>query len=396
MKRPPRVALIIETSVIYGRRILSGIARYYVRSHHPWSIYIEQHELGTRPPKWLFSGRWDGIISRPSDPELANVFCKMGVPVVDLNDLYSDLGLPWVGSNHAGIGQMGAAHLLERGFRHFAFAGFTDELWSAQRRDGFNSAVAAAGFSASVYESPWRGQKAAQWDEDQEKIVAWLGQLPQPLAIMTCNDVRGLHVLDACARLGLMVPEQVAVVGVDDEEILCELCSPALSSVQPDPIQIGYKAAEMLDMMMAGNTPTVKRLAIDPMKVVARLSTETLAIEDRVVASAMRFIREQAPFGCCIEDVRRHVRVSRSVLERRFRRYLRRSPQAEIRMVRFNRVKQLLSETDFTLEHIAEICGFEYAEYMSVAFKQSFGVTPGQYRQQHSSPTVPVGQLGSH
>ena len=225
MNSPPRVALIIETSVIYGRRILNGIARY-LRSHHRWSVFLEQHELGAPPPAWLSSSKWDGILSRPTDPEMARLFRRMRVPVVDLNDLHEDLGLAWVGSDHAGIGRLGASHLLERGHRHFAFAGFTGELWAAQRRDGFRAAVEQEGFPVSVYESPWRGVNTPRWDKDMEDIARWLEGLPQPLALMTCNDVRGLHVLDACARLGALVPEQVAVVGVDNEKILCELCIP--------------------------------------------------------------------------------------------------------------------------------------------------------------------------
>jgi LacI family transcriptional regulator len=382
MNRPPRVALIIETSVIYGRRILSGIARY-LRSHHRWSVFLEQHELGTRPPEWLSSGQWDGILSRPTDPELARLFRRMKVPVVDLNDLYEDLGLPWVGSDHAGIGRLGAAHLLERGYRHFAFCGFEGERWAAQRRDGFRAVIEASGFPLSVYESSWRGPNVPRWDKDLDDIVRWLEGLPQPLALMTCNDVRGLHVLDACARLGALVPEQVAVVGVDNEEILCELCTPPLSSVEPDPERIGYEAAELLDRLMARRSPASKRILIEPMRVVARRSTEALAIADRVVAAAMRYIREQAVFGCRVSDVLKHVRVSRSLLERRFRQHLKRSPQAQILAAQLGRVKQLLAETDFTLERIAELSGFEHPEYMSVVFKQKCGLTPGQYRRQH-------------
>jgi LacI family transcriptional regulator len=384
VNQPLRVALIIETSVIYGRRILSGIARY-LRSHHRWSVFLEQHELGTRPPAWLFSGRWDGILSRPTDPELARLFRKMRVPVVDLNDLYEDLGLPWVGSDHASIGRLGASHLLERGYRHFAFAGFTGERWAAQRRDGFRTVIKAKGYPVSVYESSWRGPQVPHWDKDLEGIVGWLRGLPQPLALMTCNDVRGLHVLDACARLGALVPEQVAVVGVDNEEVLCELCSPPLSSVEPDPERIGYSAAELLDALMAGDPRVPKRRLIEPLGVMARRSTESLAIEDRVVAAALRIIRDQAVFGCSVNDVLRHVRVSRSVLERRFRRHLKRSPQEEIRAVQLSRVKQLLTETDFTLEHIAGLSGFEHPEYMSVVFRRTCGLTPGQYRRRHRS-----------
>ncbi len=382
MNKPPRVALIIETSVIYGRRILRGVARY-LRLHHPWSVFLEQRELGTQPPAWLSSGQWDGILSRPTNPGLARLFRQMRVPVVDLNDLHDNLELPWVGSDHAGIGRLGAAHLLERGYQHFAFAGFSGELWATQRRDGFRAAIEAKGFRLSVYESPWHGPDAPRWDKDLDDITRWLGLLPQPLALMTCNDVRGLHVLDACARLGIMVPEQVAVVGVDNEEILCELCAPSLSSVKPDPERIGYEAAELLDSLMAGKPVRSRRIAIEPTRVVTRRSTEALALEDNVVAAAMRFIREQAVFGCSVADVLKHVRVSRSVLERRFRQHLKRSPQSEIRAVKLSRVKQLLTETDFTLERIAELSGFEHAEYLSVVFKQTCGLPPGMYRRRH-------------
>ena len=383
MTASPRVALLIETSVIYGRRILSGIARYQ-RLHSRWSVFVEQHELGVGPPDWLFTGKWDGILSRPTTPELARLFHKMNVPVVDMNDLHEQLGLPWVGSDHAGIGRLGAAHLLERGYRHFAYAGFSGELWAAKRRDGFKSVVEAGGFPVSVYESTWRGPGVPQWDADSEKIVRWLSKLPQPLAIMTCNDARGLHVLDACARLGALVPEQIAVVGVDNEDFLCELCNPSLSSVEPDPERIGYTAAELLDSMMAGKKRAKpRRIQIDPIRVVARRSTDALAIEDRNVAAAMRFIRDQAARGCTVEDVLRHARVSRSFLERRFRHYLKRSPQSEIRAVQLSRVKQLLVETDFTLERIAESCGFKHPEYLSVLFKRLAGLTPGEYRKQH-------------
>jgi LacI family transcriptional regulator len=393
VNEPLRVALIIETSTGYGRRILGGISRYQ-RSHHRWSVFLEQRALGARPPAWLFSGKWDGILSRPTDPELAKLFRKMCVPVVDLNDLFDDLRLPWVGSDHAGIGRVGAEHLLERGFRHFAFAGFSSELWAAQRRDGFRAVIEARGFPVSVFESPWRGADVPRWDKDLNDIARWLEQLPQPVAVMTCNDVRGLHVLDTCARLGLAVPEQVAVLGVDNEEILCELCPTPLSSVAPDPEGLGYAAAELLDCLMARKPPPATRVIIEPSGVVTRRSTDSFAIEDPVVAAALRFIREQAVFGCNVRDVVRHVKISRSVLERRFSQHLKRSPQAEIRAVQFSRVKQLLAETDFTLQHIAELSGFEHPEYLSVAFKKAHGMTPGSYRRKHGRLWQQVSRSG--
>jgi LacI family transcriptional regulator, galactose operon repressor len=377
----PQVALIIETSAIYGRRILAGVARY-LRSHHRWSVFIEQHELGTPPPTWLTSGRWDGILSRPTDHAMARLFRRMKVPVVDLNDLYENLDLPWVGSDHASIGRMGASHLLERGFRNFAFCGFANELWSLQRFNGFCSAVSQNHVPISLYETPWRGPNILRWDQDIEQIAKWLIALPKPVAIMACNDVRGLHVLDACSRAGLLVPEEVAVLGVDDEEIMCELCSPPLSSVAPNPERIGYAAAELLDALIAGKRPRQLRIFVDPIRVFSRLSTDVMAVSDRAVASAARFMREQTLHGCRLTDVLQKVNMSRATLEKRFRKHLNRSPKQEMRRIRVERIKQLLVETDFTLERIAELSGFEHPEYMSVLFKRETGQTPGKYRNQ--------------
>jgi LacI family transcriptional regulator len=381
MKKPPQVALIIESSVSYGRSILQGIARY-MSSHHRWSVYFEQHELGTAPPAWLASSHWDGILCRPTDPTLARRLRRMKVPVVDLNDLYENLKLPWVGSNHRTIGSLGANHFMERGFRNFAFCGFSKELWAKQRREGFCAVVEKEDLSIPIYESPWRGSAVSRWDLEIEHIGKWLELLPKPIGVMACNDARALHLLDACHQRGILVPEEVAVIGVDNEEIFCELCNPALSSVAPDAERIGYQAAELLDRLMAGQPPPCQRILIDPVRVVTRRSSDTLAIKDRAVSAAIRFISEQAFHGCTVADVISSVRVSRSFLERSFRQHLKRSPQAEIRRVQGSRIKQLLTETDFTLERISELSGFEHPEYMSVVFKRLFGQTPGQYRKQ--------------
>jgi len=381
MNKPSQVALIIESSVSYGRSILQGIARY-MSSHHRWSVYFEQHELGTPPPTWLASSHWDGILCRPTDPALARRLKRMKVPVVDLNDLHENLKLPWVGSNHRAIGCLGANHFVERGFRNFAFCGVSNELWAGQRRDGFRAVVERDDLPLPVYESPWRGSSVSRWDLEIQRIGEWLKSLPKPIGVMACNDARALHLLDACHQAGILVPEEVAVIGVDNEEIFCELCNPALSSVAPDAERIGYQAAELLDKLMSGQSPPAERILVDPVRVVTRRSSDTLAIKDRTVAAAIRFISEQALHGCSVTELIKHVHVSRSFIERKFRQHLKRSPQAEIRRVQASRIKQLLAETDFTLERISELSGFEHPEYMSVVFKRLFGQTPGQYRKQ--------------
>lgn len=379
MPRRPHVALIVETSVTYGRRILSGISRY-LHSHEQWSLFLQQSELHMPPPRWLANWRGDGIICRPTSPRLAKAFRTSGVPVVDLNDTRA-LGLPRIRSDDAAIGRLGAEHLLERGFRHFAFGGFTDETWAALRRDGYAQALKEAGHDCALYESYWRGPRAPTWDDDQKAIARWIKSLPKPLGVMTCNDVRGQHVLDACRRINVAVPEAVAVIGVDNEDPLCDLCDPPLSTVVPDAQRIGYEAAEMLDALMSAKAAAGRcNRLIAPLGVVTRQSTDLLAIPDADVAAAVRYIREFACRGTAVADVLRHVPISRSLLERRFRQYLGRSPQAEIRSVQLKRVRQLLAETDLPLKRIAQLTGFEHPEYLSVVFKRQTGQTPGQYR----------------
>jgi LacI family transcriptional regulator len=377
----PRIALIVEMSGIYGRQVLQGIAKYQ-QSHRPWSVFLEQRELRAPPPPWLLKQPWDGIICRSTTRQLAQAFLRRKIPVVDLNDLYGGLGLPRIWSDMRAIGRLGAEHFLERGFHQFAFCGFAGETWSARRRDGFADAVSAAGCRAAVYESPWHGRLAPAWAQDQERIGQWIRSLPKPVGLMACNDVRGQQVLDACHQVRATVPEEVAVLGVDNEEVLCNLCEPPLSSIAPNPERIGYEAAELLDRLMAGDDVPVEERLIPPLGVIVRQSTDVLGVDDPDVAAAVAFIRQYACHGIDVDQIASHIAVSRSVLERRFRKFLGRSPQAEIRAVQRKRMEELLRDTDLPLASIAALTGFAHPEHMAVVFKRLSGLTPGQFRQQ--------------
>lgn len=376
-----RVALIVEMSGVYGRKILEGIARYQ-QSHQPWSVFLEQRELRAAPPPWLLEHRWDGMICRSTTAKLAQAFLRRKIPVVDLNDLYGGLGLPRIWSDMRAIGRLAAEHLLERGLRNFAFCGFRDETWSAERHAGFRQCVAEAGHSCALYESAWIGQQAPAWDQDQNRLGRWLQRLPKPVGVMACNDLRGQQVLNACHRVGVAVPEEAAVAGVDNEEVLCQLCEPPLSSVVPNPERIGYEAAALLDRLMAGERPPKEERLIAPLGVAARQSSDVLRIDDPDVAAAVSFIRQRACEGLSVTQVVEQVAVSRSLLERRFRKYLGRSPQAEIRLVQLKRVQQLLADTELSLEAIAKLAGYAHPEYMSVVFRRLTGQTPGAFRRQ--------------
>ena len=378
----PHVALIVETSTAYGRAILSGISQY-VREHGPWTVYIEQRSLQDPAPPWLERWEGDGIIARASTPRSARKLAKTGVPTVDLNDQVRGFGLPQIHSDHAAIARLAADHLIDRGFRHFAYFGFPVFEWSVRRQESFTNHVRAAGHQVHeglpVRRVDWSHQQAS-WEDEIEGVAQWVKRLPKPLGIMAGNDIRGIQMLDACRRAGVAVPEEVAVVGVDNEELVCLLAYPPLSSVIPDAYRVGYESAALLDQMMKGHHVTEMLRSIPPVSVATRQSSDVTAIANPTLASAMQFIRESACQGIGVDDVLAHLSISRSVLQRLFRNELGQTILDAITAIRMQRVKQLLAETDLSLTDIADRAGFSYVEYLSTSFRRETGQSPSSYR----------------
>jgi LacI family transcriptional regulator len=382
--RTKRVVVLVETSNVYGREIQLGIADY-VRDHAKWSMFVEQHELGALPPPWLLRQKWDGIISRPTNESLARVYKKMRVPVVDLNDLHHDLGYPRFQSDNHAIGKLAAEHLRERGFVSYGYCGFTGEAWASEREKGYVEHLHSLGFDCSNYTTAWRGPRVLTWVNEQIRLTRWLKSLRTPVGIFACNDVRGRHVLEVCHREQIAVPNQVAVLGVDDDELLCRMSDPPLSSIVPDAYRIGFEAAKLLHSLMSGGK-RIKQGAklIPPRKIVTRQSTDVFAMEDQDIAAVLRFIHEQACSGIRVDDVLGRFPLSRSLLERRFKEQVGRSVHAEIRSVQLRRAARLLEETDLPLKRIAVQCGISHMEYLSYLFKKAFGESPGKFRQLRS------------
>jgi LacI family transcriptional regulator len=383
----PRVALLIESSRAFGRGLLFGVAQY-VREHGPWSIFLQERSLGDLSPRWLKNWEGDGIIARVENRPTAEAIRRLGLPAVDLRCLLPDLEFPSARPDDEGIAHLASEHLLERGFRHFAFCGFNGADYSDVRRERFSKRITEAGFQCSIFEDaqgPRHGSTLTYEEyglKGEDRVARWLRELPRPVGLMACNDIRGQQVLNACRDVGLQVPDEVAVIGVDNDEMLCELSDPPLSSVAPNSKRIGYEAAALLARMMAGRKPPTEPIFVEPEGVITRRSTEVLAIDDRHIANVVRFIREHACEGIDVSDILKVVPLSRSALERRFARTLGRSPKEEILRVRLNRARQLLSETDFPLWTIAEKIGLEHTEYLNVIFKKKTGLTPGQFRAQ--------------
>ena len=361
--------------------MLQGIVQYE-RSHRQWTTFLDDEALAERDPRFLRGEKWHGVISRHTSPLLVKNCAELGIPLVDLNDTPVFPGVPKIRPDNVTIGHLGAEHFLERGFHHFAYCGWANEGWSCDRRDGFVDALRLAGHSCELLDLEYPGAITPDWNAGQiTRLVTWLRRLPKPAAIMSCVDVRAFQVMSAAHQAGLFVPEEIALLGVNNDTMRCELSYPPLSSVALNSHQSGYHAAEVLDRMIRGGDPGIVDVRIEPVGVVTRLSTDILAVTDKNVAAALNFIRERACTGISVNEVMSHAGASRSQMEKRFRRCIGRSPQAEIRRVQLARVKELLIETDFPLKTIASMTGFEHMEYLSVVFKRLTKESPGHFRK---------------
>jgi LacI family transcriptional regulator len=383
-----RVMLLIESSRAYGRGCLLGVAAY-VRSHGRWSVLHIERGLTEGLPKFLKSWKGDGVIARIENEKIAKAVAELGVPAVDLRGSHRPPGGAMLDTDPRIVTRMAAEHFLDIGFRNFAYMGYPGVDFSDRRLAAFEEYLKSRGIHVHNYTPHSTFPPSTDvlgWEARGElegaTIAEWLQSLPRPLAVFACNDVRGRQIIDACAQSELSVPEEVAVIGVDDDEVICELSNPPLSSVQPDTLRLGYEGAALLDSMMNGQKAPAETIYIPPKGISHRLSSEAAAVDDREVAIAMQLIRDHACEGLSVQEVVDRLHVSRSTLERRFHAAFRRSPATEIERVRMSRAKLLLMETRYKLSKIATMTGYGTASQFATAFKRHAGLTPGEFRKQ--------------
>ena len=385
----PRIAVLIEASNAYGRGLLEGIHRH-LREHEPWTILLPEHGRGMPPLEMLARWKGDGIIARIETPAIAAAIRRLrrGRPlaVVDVSAARLLAGVPYVETDDAAIARLAADHFIERDFRHLAFLGDDRFRWSDNRQEAF--VAAARDRSVAVYEPRGRSRDSAK---EGEAIEAWLASLPKPVGLFACYDIRARQAVEACRRAGLAVPDEVAVLGVDNDQVLCGLSSPPLSSVIPDAIGAGRLAAELLDALLGGERLNRDEWLLPPVGIATRQSTDVLAIDDELVVAAVRHIREHACAGIKVADVVRVLGISRRVLESRFLQRVGHTPHEEIARVQFRRVEQLLAETDLPLATIAARAGFRHPEYMTVAFTRRHGMSPSRWRRKIKAPATKSG-----
>jgi LacI family transcriptional regulator len=380
-KRPhiPRVLLLVETAGAYGRDIIRGIGRYALENG-PWSIQFEYRSLESLPPQWLKQWKGDGIITRTVNLKQKKILQETKLPLVELHG-HPKFGLAHVIVNLQLLARMVFDHLLNCGLRQFGFFTFGEAPWLNAHRDAFCALLKQSGYNCHVYSPSAYQRNVPVWHETlRPGLMKWISSLPRPIGVYTVSDIHSVRLLNMCHELEVAVPEEIAILGLGNDPVICETVRPTLSSLDLDARRIGYEAASLLDRMMAGK-PFENIITIPPSHVVARQSTDLIAIEDSDLAQALRIIRENACSGIDIDRVAEEVGLSRSALHRRFLRLLKRTPKDEIMRIRIERAKILLMNTDKITENIARKCGFSSLKYFNMAFRREIGMTPAAYRR---------------
>lgn len=385
-----RVIIVLDRASAYTRSIFTGIAAYACE-YGPWR-FVPMLPPAAADDTALRDAKADGVIARVTRPMMRAIEAS-GLPAVNVGSNRSGtngstngstddpMGIPTVRLDDEAVGRIAAQHLLGEDLPHFAYCGLPWVWYSMLRGESFARTVTGAGRTCETYSGVPHFDHNAQ-QEHEPGLDAWLLALPKPIGLMASDDVRARHVADACKRLGIRVPEDVAIVGAGNDPLTCEVTDPPLSSVALAAERVGFEAARVLDQLMQGRPAPQSSKLIPPVGIVARFSTHVDAPGDPDVVRAVRFIRDSAQDGITVDDVLEEVPLSRRTLEIRFRHALGRSPGEEIRRVRIERAKRLLIETDAGMDGVARGSGFSSANQLSETFRRETGVSPSQFRRQ--------------
>jgi LacI family transcriptional regulator len=382
MSQPIRVGLVLRSDQEYCRSILRGI-REYAEARPRWVLLPCASE--PEAVEALRALRPRGLIAHAVSEPLAAALTRLGRPLVNVSGALpeGEGAMPRVGPDDDLVGQAAARHLLDQGLPHFGFVGRPDNAASARREAAFRRTLAQAGHAVSAYCDRGvirQGPLGPPWALDA-KVRRWLRSLPKPVGVFAPTDLWGVQLAEVCRQAGLRVPEEVALVGADNDALLCELSRPPLSSIALPARRIGYEAAALLARLLEGRAAPPGPLLLPPLGVVARQSSDLLALPDRDVAAAAAFIRSRGHLPIRVGDVLREVPVSRRSLERRFRKSLGRGLWEEIRRVHLERARDLLAGTGLPMGTVAQRAGFSDAKQLSVVFRQETGLTPTAFRR---------------
>ncbi len=385
MRKVRRVILLVDVMGEYNHGLLRGISKYS-NLHGPWSFY-SAFEYAHKNLTMTQVRNWgaDGIIAHFKDTAVAQEVVRMKLPTVLASDELpvASKNLPYVEIDAVELGTAGAEYLLKRGFRDFAYCGFKDIDWSLSRGKSFAERIKEAGFQTYVYEKVDYSVRHS-WESEQLLLINWLRSLPSPVGLMACDDFYARRIVEACKLANRNVPRQIAVLGVDNDKLICNLSGPQISSVALSTEKAGYEAAAILDKLMSGQKTSRRKIIVHPTHIVTRPSTDTLATRDNEVIAAVQFIHQNTLKLIQVDDVANAVTLSRRALELRFKKVLGRSVLDEIRAIRTNEVVRMLIETDMSILQIAFAFGYTSSQTMTKSFSRVIGMPPLAYRKKYS------------
>lgn len=375
---PHQVLLMIESSRESGRQFIAGVAEY-AQHFGPWRFHWQPGGLkGLARPLGQF--RYDGVILR--DVADLKAVRAAGVPAIVLGHTKGHVpGTVFVGVNNEAVSQAITSHLRQRGFRHFAFCGYHQVPWSEARQESYCRVLLEEGFPTDCFLVPRKAMQDLTGVGRRAQLKRWLRSLPRPVALMAANDELGEQLIALCKEAEIRVPEACAVIGADNDPVVCGLSDPPLSSVNIRFREAGYRAAAALDRLMKGQAPGSWSIVAEAGDVVERQSSNIIAVEDPAVAKALRFIHQHARGPVPVRDIARASGVSRRVLEQRFRQTLSRSVLQQHRQVRAAHIARFLTETDLPLAQIAEQTGFSQLSHFTRFFRDLRAQTPAAYRR---------------
>lgn len=376
-----RIILLLETSRQFGRQLITGIA-HYSKLNGPWSFYKEPIDLKSSIPH-LTNWKPDGIIMR--DSLITKELLKLKIPtILAIHNSSYPKDLPVIKTDSIAIARLASSHFLAIGFKNFAFCGFDNYDWSNERKLYFNQFIDEAGYRTYNYQVP-ENIKVIDWQNEQRHVCNWIEKLPKPVGIFACNDDRGQHILEVCKLLNLKIPEEVSVIGVDNDPMVCDLGDPPLTSIALNVESAGFEAAKLLDQLMNKKMPADKQIMVTPSHIVQRQSSDIYAIDDKDVSLAIQYIRNNAKNKLLVKDVVKITGVSRRTLEKRFRNTIHRSIYDEIQQVRVELIAKLLLETNLSISQITSFFDFTDGEHISRYFKKEKGIGLREYRKLHKA-----------
>lgn len=392
MNKAYKINLLFNANKIYDRQVIEGIGEYLHANQSNWDIYIEDDF--TTNLENIKNWQGDGVIADLDNPDILAAVQHLNCPVVGVGGSYANQDdyplFPYVATDNHALVSVALEHLKAKGLEQFAFYGFPETpyyQWAKERLDAFVHLTQSQGYTGLTFRG--NDTKSETWHHDMNRLADWIERLPTPIGIIAATDSRARHLLQVCAQLGIMVPDKIAVIGIDNEEITRYLSRVSLSSVGQGCQEMGYQAAKMLDQqLMLDEKPNYTtdnippRLIVPPTQVFERQSTDFQSLTDSYVIQAMHFIRQNACRGIKVEQVLDQVKISRSNLETRFKVALGHSIHHEIHFSKLKQACHLLKTTKLSINEIAQACGYPSTQYMYSVFKKELAVTPKGFREQ--------------